>query len=162
MWLSGWAGAHGPVSHRKVRTLARVLVGRWQGRLPAGCRLMTLTFLQKEHLAPLSPDRGEGGLRAIFARIERTSTPLGCRHAAERLGGSPRLCFAPKVPALARAMAARCQAPLPAGCRHAAEVASGWAGARDWVLMLGKGVDRGGVKRGLKMGFYPSPPTPLP
>jgi len=103
MWLSGWAGAHGPVSHRKVRTLARVLVGRWQGRLPAGCR-----------------------------------------HAAERLGGSPRLCFAPKVPALARAMAARCQAPLPAGCRHAAEVASGWAGARDWVLMLGKGVDRGG------------------
>jgi len=111
--------------------------GRRQGPSPAGCRPMALKFWQKQHLAPLSPDRGEGsgvrgetrlpraartvqkdagftvsskcwrgdwqcsltphprplshrrgegGLWAIFARIERTSTPLGCRHAAGIVG----------------------------------------------------------------------------
>ncbi|MFM7040250.1 MAG: hypothetical protein ACKO2L_21290 [Planctomycetaceae bacterium] len=49
----------------------------------------------------------------------RTTTP------SERLGGSPRLCFAPKVPALARALSGRWQGCLPAGCRHAALIAVG-------------------------------------
>jgi len=39
----------------------------------------------------------------------------------ERLGGSPRRCFAPKVRVLARALVGRLQGPLPAGCRHAAD-----------------------------------------
>ncbi|MFM7038090.1 MAG: hypothetical protein ACKO2L_10230, partial [Planctomycetaceae bacterium] len=57
--------------------------------------------------------------------------PAGCRHAAdmrlcpERLGGSPRLCFALKVRALVMALLGRLQGRLqgrlPAGCRHAAD-----------------------------------------
>jgi len=43
------------------------------------------------------------------------------------LGGSPRLCFAPKVRALARALPGHWQGLLPAGCRHAAERLSGRA-----------------------------------
>jgi len=57
--------------------------------------------------------------------------------AAERSGGSPRLCFAPKVRALGRALLGRWQGPLPAGCRHAADIAfgtSGWAEAPGVVL----------------------------
>jgi len=48
-------------------------------------------------------------------------TPLRGRHAAERLGGSPRLCSAPKVRTLAAAVGGRLQGRVPAGCRHAAE-----------------------------------------
>ena len=40
------------------------------------------------HPRPLSPRRGEGGLRAIFARMERTSTPLGCRPTAGSVVGA--------------------------------------------------------------------------
>jgi len=43
-------------------------------------------------------------------------------------GGSPRLCFAPKVRALAGALVKRLLGRLPAGCRHAAEFAVGTSG----------------------------------
>jgi len=60
-----------------------------------------------------------------------TSTPLGGSHATERLGGSPRLCFAPKVRALARALVRRLQGRLPAGCGHAA---GAWGWDCEWLL----------------------------
>jgi len=97
----------------KVPVLARALAARWQGSLPAGCR----------HAA------GPCGWT------------MRLNHAAERLGGSPRLCSAPKVPALARALAARWQGSLPAGCRHA-------AGPCGWTMRLNHAAERlGGSPR---------------
>ena len=63
----------GCVSHRRCARWLVALLVRLQGRLPAGCRPMALTFLWTEHLAPLSPDRGEGlGVRGE-TRLPRTA-----------------------------------------------------------------------------------------
>jgi hypothetical protein len=57
----------------------------------------------------------------------RLQCPLraGCRQAAKRTGGSPRLCFAPQVRAPGSALTQRLQCFLPAGCRQAAERTGG-------------------------------------
>jgi len=63
------------------------------------------------------------GLHPSVHAVPENLNAIGLRHSAERLSGSPRLCFAPKVHALARAWVGRWQGPLPAGCRHAAAIA---------------------------------------
>jgi len=81
-----------------------------------------------------------GALAGAFAR---RLPPCGSD--CERLGGSPRLWFAPKVRALARALAARWQGSLPAGCRQAAVIAVGRkppAVVRTGGARAGKGVGR--------------------
>jgi len=97
---------------------------RLQGRLPAGCR----------HAAQIASGRAEAPGYVSHRRCARWRGPLGvpfagpfarrpppCGSNSERSGGSPRLCFAPQVRALARAVGSGvCSGRLPAGCRHAA------------------------------------------
>jgi len=51
----------------------------------------------------------------------------------QRLCGSPRLYFAPKVRALAGALVGRWRGLLPAGCRHAATMRRSAVGDAAWV-----------------------------
>jgi hypothetical protein len=65
------------------------------------------------HLAPLSPHRGEGGLRPLFVRIGRTSTPIGLAPMATRcrpIRGSIVACH---VTARVRTMRPRTSPPPP-------------------------------------------------
>ena len=85
-----------------------------------------LWLLKNRDAVSAIPESTSQVFARLFTGFQRTSRLLGCCHAAERLGGSPRLCFAPKV----RAGEGVGRAVLPAGCRHAADKRlSGWAEA---------------------------------
>jgi len=94
----------------KVRAPARALVGRLQGRLPAGCRHAAVIAVGREPPAVFRTKgarAGEGVGGSLAGTFARRLPP--CGSCSKRLGGSPRLCFAPKVRAPARALVGRLQ-----------------------------------------------------
>jgi len=73
------------------------------------CALASASILRENILASVQKRKRDRKRH----RADQVVTTLGYRHAAERLGGSPRLCFAPKVRALGVTLAGRFARRLP-------------------------------------------------
>ncbi|MEY3176751.1 MAG: hypothetical protein RLZZ436_4665 [Planctomycetota bacterium] len=128
------------ISHPGARA-GRALASRLQGPLPAGCRpaahMLAGRWWCLSGWAEAPGCVSHLGARAGRALVSRLQGPLpaGCRPAAhtrgggslaafERVGGSPRLCFAPWC-ARWQGVGAAFAGPLPAGCRPAAHMLAG-------------------------------------
>jgi hypothetical protein len=117
--LSGWAAAPGCDSHRRCALcrwpFAVVFTRRFARGLPS-CS-------SADGRQPPAVFR-TAGARAAAGRLQSRlpgTLPADCRPAAQRLGGSPRLCFATLVRAADGRLQSRLPGTLPADCRPAAQ-----------------------------------------